>query len=97
MEKTKANDPSDMAILDFEAMAETTDPNIAIKYLTQNGWDVTVPSFILKVIESGGAICFREGGKSTYECSCKATTSTSNNGPSKSASASELYFARSIT
>jgi len=41
MEK-KTSEEMQMAILNFQAMTETNDQEIAVKFLSQNNWDETV-------------------------------------------------------
>jgi len=44
MEKVKDQDQMQMAILNFQAMTETSDQELAARYLASNHWDESVAS-----------------------------------------------------
>lgn len=45
IKKNEEEDQEQIAILNFQAMTETSDQELALKYLTQHNFDVTVLLF----------------------------------------------------
>ncbi len=83
MESDKDAENRQMAILNFHAMTETSDSEIATKYLAANNWDVTVRFRTSTLtLESGGAIRQRECSEPEHWRRKPCARATARAGPS---------------